>query len=121
MVEFHAWESPAASAKLPCRTLDGSVGLAGLAGRPLVNRERVMCDGTMGRWDDILKTNSIANNKLFYGRPRHTASPGCAKPTYEVEVEAVIIRWLHSSLQITALTAHHTALFDTQPPVTRSF
>lgn len=63
-------ESPAASAKLPCGTWDGSVGLAGLAGRPLVNRERVMWDGTT-----YLKTNSIANNKLFHCRPRPTACP----------------------------------------------
>ena len=47
MVVFHAWESPSASAKLPCGTWDGSVGLAGLTGRPLVNRERVKWDATI--------------------------------------------------------------------------
>lgn len=44
---FHAWESPPASAELPCGRWDGSVGLAGLTGRPLVTWELVMFYGTI--------------------------------------------------------------------------
>lgn len=40
-------------------------------------------------WDDILKTTTVANNKLFTHRPRHTASLDRTKPTYGADIEDV--------------------------------
>lgn len=49
MAGFHASESPGRLDKAACGLWkwDGSVGLAGLAGRPLESQEQVMWDGTI--------------------------------------------------------------------------
>jgi hypothetical protein len=112
---FNARESPGRLDEAACGTMGRFCRIGRARGAPAGEPGT----GDVG-WDDILKTNSIANNKLFNRRPRHTASLDCTSPL-TVSRQKLYNKMARSWPPDHWLDYPSRNSSHTQPPVTHSF